>query len=115
MSVNADFPGNWQVLFSAPTTTTAATIYSVPTGVKSARIVGLNISATTGGAAATVWLNNGTTDYPLLDAKAITANTAEKYDFGYPALKTGWSVKVKDGTGSKLTFTLTVAEEYRTA
>lgn len=113
MSVDQDLQGSRQTFFSAPTTTSAATIYSVPTGVKSAVVVGLNIAATSGGAAATAWINNGTTDFPVLDAKSVSANTSELYTFGNPALKTGWSFKVKDGTGSKLTFTLTIVEETR--
>lgn len=113
MTVETNFPGSWQTFFQAPTTTAAAAVYSVPTGVKSAVLIGLNISATTGGAAATVWISNGVTDYPVLDAKSITANTAELYTFGNPVLKTGWSVKIKDGTGSKLTFAATIAEETR--
>jgi hypothetical protein len=113
MSVTFQIPGNIQTFFAAPSNTSAATIYNREAGVDNVVLVGLNITSTTGGAAATVWINDGSTDRLVLDAKAIAANTAELYDFGNPSIPIGGSVKVKDGTGSKLAFALTIAEEYR--
>lgn len=112
--MNAEFlfPGTWQVFFTKPANTTSNTIYTVQASVKSSRIVGMNI-ATTGASNVTVWLNNGSTDYLLLDAYVMAANTKITENFGHPALKAGWAVKVMTNNADDTTFMLTVAEELR--
>lgn len=96
--------------FAKPADTNAATIYTVPGAPARARLVGLNISGDVTSGAATVWINDGSTDWLVLDAKAISANTTEVYDFGHPILSAGHSVKVKTSAASKITFALTVSE-----
>lgn len=100
--------------FSKPANTSAATIYTAPTGIVSATLEAVNICSGGTGAAATVVMNDGSTDYPLLSAKAISANTTETYEFGNPVMLAGYTVKVTDGTGNILTFTATIAEQYPT-
>lgn len=98
-----------QTFFSKPADTNAATIYTA-SEVRSATLEAMNI-ATTGASDVTVWLNNGTTDYLLLDAFVMAANTQLLHTFGNPVMRDGWSVKVKTSNADDATFTLTVAEE----
>jgi len=100
-----------ETYFNSPTTTTTQTIYTVPSNIKAVTLDEICIASGATGAAASVWLNNGSTDRPLLLAKAISANTTETYSFGRPVMRAGNLVKVKDGTGNILHFTLTVAIE----
>lgn len=112
MSVNFNIQANRQTFFSAPANTSAATIYTRPTGADTVTLLDMNIAAS-GAASATVWLNDGTTDRLLLDTKAVSANTTELYNFGRPIVPTGGSIKVRTSSANNLTFTVTVAEEYR--
>lgn len=98
-----------QTFFSAPANTNAATIYSA-SQVRAATLEAISI-ATTGAANVTVWLNNGTTDYLLLDAYVMAANTQVLHTFGNPVLRSGWAVKVKTSSANNATFVATVAEE----
>lgn len=99
-----------QTFFAKPADLNAATIYTA-TGVQKATLEGMNI-AVTGASNVTVWLNNGTTDYLLLDAFVMAANTQVLHSFGSPTLRNGWAVKVKTSNADDATFTLTVAEEF---
>jgi hypothetical protein len=112
MSVTFQIPGNIQTAHSKPADTNYATIYTVPTEVKRAIIVGMNI-AVTGASSVTVAYNNGTTDVLLLDALSMSANTTQLFDFGNVALQEDWLVKVKTSNADDTTFVLTYAEEYR--
>jgi hypothetical protein len=109
MSVQFNTTGARATYFSKPADTNAATIYT-NSNVKFATLQAVNIAAT-GAASATVWVNNGSTDYLVLDAKSISANTTETYTFGNPVLQDGWSIKVKTSSANNITFTATVAEE----
>lgn len=100
-----------ETYFSSPTTSTTATIYTAPSNIKAVTLDELNIASGASGASASVWLNDGSTDRPLLLAKAIAANTTETYSFGRPVMRAGNAIKVRDGTGNILHFTLTVAIE----
>lgn len=97
--------------FAKPADTNAATMYTV-TSIPRAALDHLNI-ASTGAAAYTVWINDGTTDYLLADAISLGANSRVDLDFGEPSLLEGWSVKVKTSSANNLTFTLVMAEHYR--
>jgi hypothetical protein len=110
MSVSFNATARRRTAFKAPANTTAVSFDAVD---EITTLESLVICATTSGAAASVWINDGTTDWPLLDAKAIAANTTETYDFGNPVLEKTWALKVKDGTGAKLTFTATFATQTR--
>jgi len=112
MNAEMLFPGDWQTFFSKPADTVSNTIYTVPSGVKVARIVSMNI-ATTGASNVTVWINDGTADRLQLDANVMAANTKLTETLGHAALKTGWIVKVMTHNADDATFTLTVAEQYR--
>lgn len=110
MSVRFNATGRRRTSFKAPADTTAVSFTAV---TEVTVLEALTISATTGGAAASVWINDGADDWPLMDAVALSANTTQTYDFGNPVLQSGWSLKVKDGTGAKLTFTATFATQTR--
>ena len=113
MPVQFNSPGARQTFFSKPANTTANTIYTCAVGAGgSATLDSINI-ACTGACNITIWLNNGTTDYPLLDAFAVSANTSEQGDFGQPTLRDGWSIKVMTSNADDATFTAVVAEEIR--
>ena len=98
--------------YSKPSDTNAATVYTAPENILAVTLEAVNIAAT-GAADATVWLNDGSTDYLSLDAKSVSANTTEKYDFGNPVLESGHAIKVKTSSANNLTFTVTIAEELR--
>lgn len=109
MAVQFNASASRQTFFSKPADTNAATIYTA-NEVRSSTLEAINI-ATTGASNVTVWLNNGTTDYLLLDALVMGANEQVVYTFGNPVMRDGWSVKVKTSNADDATFTLTVAEE----
>jgi hypothetical protein len=109
MAVSFQSSGSRQTFFSKPANTTSNTIYSA-TNVRTSTIEGMNI-ATTGACNVTVWLYNGTTDYLLLDAYVMAANTQLLHTFGNPVMRSGWAVKVMTSNADDATFTLTVAEE----
>lgn len=112
MAVSFNSAARRITFFSKPSDTSAATIYTAPTYILSTTMEAVNIAAT-GAADATVWLNDGSTDYLLLDAKSLKANTTEEYDFGNPVLEPGYAIKVKTSSANNLTFTVTIAEELR--
>lgn len=114
MSIQFQANASRQTFFSKPANTNATTIYSCVlsggTSSGTATFEAINI-ACTGASDVTVWLNNGTTDYLLLDAFVMNANTQLLHTFGNPVMRDGWSVKVKTSNADDTTFTLTVAEE----
>lgn len=112
MSVSFNATGKRVTRFAKPTTTAASTIYTAPAGVVSATLEGVVIASGATGDSATVIINDGSTDWHLLSAEAITANTTETYEFANPVLGPGHAVKVVAGAGNILTFTVTVAEQY---
>ena len=112
MSVTFLNNGNIQTVWSAPSGTSAVTAYTRPAGVDRVTVLGVNIAASSA-ASATVWINDGTTDRLLLDTKAVSANTSELYEFGNPIVPPGGSIKVRTSSANNLTFTITLAEEYR--
>lgn len=112
MAVSFNSTGNRQTYFAKPADTNAATVYTVGTNVVSATLEAVNMAAT-GAAAATVWINDGSTDYLLTDALSVGANTTDTREFGNPVLRAGYSVKVKTSSANNLTFAVTIAEETR--
>jgi hypothetical protein len=112
MSVTINVPGNRQTIWSAPSGTSAVTAYTRPAGADNVTLLGINIAASSA-ASATVWINDGSTDRLALDTKSISANTAELYEFGNPIVPVGGSIKVRTSSANNLTFTITIAEEYR--
>jgi hypothetical protein len=113
MPVSFESVGSRQTFFSKPANTTANTVYTCALGVgDTATLEAINI-ACTGACNITIWLNNGSTDYLLLDAFAVSANTSELGDFGNPVLRDGWSVKVMTSNADDATFTVVVAEQIR--
>lgn len=112
MSVTFQIGGNIQTAYSKPADVNYATIYTVPSGVRRAVLIGMNI-AVTGASSVTVAYNNGSTDVLLIDALSMSANTFRTDDFGNVALQEGWLVKVKTSNADDTTFVLTYAEEYR--
>lgn len=109
--MSAIFTGNAsrQTFFSKPANLTANTAYTC-NNVRTATLEAVNI-ATTGASNVTVWINNGTTDYLLLDAFVMAANTQVLHTFGNPVLRDGWTIKVMTSNADDATFTVTVAEE----
>jgi hypothetical protein len=114
MSIQISQTGTRQTFFSKPSDTNAATVYTASSGVVRAVLESVNIAAT-GAANATVWLNDGSTDWLLLDAKTLSANTNNVEIFGEPVLRSGHSIKVKTSSANNLTFTVTLIEELRPA
>lgn len=110
MSVQFVKQGSRLTKAAAPADTNAATLYTVGADMLGAVLSGMNISGTSTSGSATVWWNDGSTDYLLLDAKAISANTTELYTFGNPFIKPGGSIKVKTSNANHLTFVLTVEQ-----
>lgn len=109
-AVSFNFIGKRYTKIAKPANTTAVELYVSPSGGKGSTLLGVAISAGGTGAAASVIINDGSTDWYLLNGKAVTANTTEIYDFGTPILDPGYKLKVVDGTGNLLTFTATFGE-----
>jgi hypothetical protein len=109
MSASFTATASRQTFFSKPADTNAATVYScaIP---GSATLESVNI-AVTGASNVTVWINNGSTDYLLLDAFVMAANTQVLHSFGNPVMRDGWAIKVKTSNADDATFVVTVAEE----
>lgn len=112
MSVTFQSNGNIQTIFSAPSGTSAVTPYTRPSGVDRVTLLAVNIACSSA-ASATVWINDGSTDRLLLDTKVMSANTSELYEFGNPVVPPSGSIKVRTSSANNLTFTITIAEEYR--
>jgi flagellar basal body rod protein FlgG len=113
MSVSFEATGSRQTFFSKPANTTANTVYTCALGTgDTATLEAVNI-AVTGASNVTVWVNNGTTDYLLLDAFVMAANTQLLHSFGNPVLRDGWSIKVMTSNADDATFTVVVAEQIR--
>lgn len=107
MSVTFPAPSLLGSSKAKPADTLAATLYTAP-AAQAVVVVAMNIAATAA-ASATVWLGDGT-DWLLLDAKAIAANTTETYTFGNPVLLSAHTIKIKSSSASNLTFVLTTAQ-----
>ena len=113
MAVSFEANGSRQTFFSKPSNTTANTVYTCALSDGStATLEAINI-ACTGACNITIWLNNGTTDYLLLDAFVMAANTQVLHDFGNPVLRDGWAIKVMTSNADDATFTVVVAEQIR--
>lgn len=95
-----------------PANTSAAAIYTVPTGVSRAQLIGMNIAALAA-ANASVFLNDGSTDYELVPTFAMGANTFRSETFGYPVLLAGYSLKVQTSSANNMSFYATVREFIR--
>lgn len=111
-AVSFNTQGQRSTVFAKPADTNAATVYTAPAGGKGSTLLGIAICAGTS-ATATVMINDGTTDWNLLTAKSVSANTTETYEFGNPVLKPGYTLKVQSGTGNTLTYIATLAEVTR--
>jgi hypothetical protein len=109
MSASFQASASRQTFFSKPANTTANTAYTcaIP---GTATLESVNI-AVTGASNVTVWLHNGTTDYLLLDAFVMAANTQLLHSFGNPVMRDGWAIKVMTSNADDATFCVTVAEE----
>lgn len=100
--------GSRRLVGLAPANTSEATMLTA--GDENPNIVGLIIANTTGSAAvATVKWGDGSTDYPILSAYSIAANTSYFQDLLLP-LRSGYTIKVTSGTSNALTFTLVVVD-----
>jgi len=103
-------PGKPSTYVAKPADTNAATLYSVPTGVAQAQLVGIN-TAVNGAANITVAVNNGSADYQLLWTYAMSANTQRRDTFGHPVLQAGWSLKVTTSNADDAAFVATIIEQ----
>jgi len=92
-----------------PADTNAATIYSVPTGVARAQLLGMNI-VNNGAANVTVSINNGSADYQLLWSFSLPANEQRLDTFGNPVMQSGWSLKVQTSNADDTSFVATIRE-----
>lgn len=103
-----------RTIAAKPADTNAATIYS-PASPAVGILNSIHI-ASTATADATVWWNDGSTDYLLLDAYTMPANEAVTFTFGGPVVRGGDGavIKVKTSSASNLTFTARI-DEYGVA
>lgn len=77
-------------------------------GSRGGRLESLVAACTTGGSTFSLWVNDGTNNVFILNAKAIAAN--DYLQIQHPiTLKDGWSLKCKDHTGAKISVTATFA------
>lgn len=99
-----------RTIASKPSDTNAATIYAPGTGATGV-LKYMNIAATSA-ASATVWWNDGSTDYLLLDAYSLPANTSVAFVFGEPVIRGDDSavLKVKTSSANNITFTARIDE-----
>jgi len=95
--------------FKKPGDTNANTIYTC--GSNTVATIEALSQTSEGAASATVWINDGTTDWVVQWAESLVTDSHHTETFGNPVLKPGWSVKVKSSVADKITFMLTVAEE----
>ena len=100
------------VNFKKPAVTTYETIYSASNTTR-AVFDHIAISCHINGSYS-VAINDGTTDWVIADAVALTANSEPKaLDFGQPVLLREWSIKVKSSVANAFTFMLTMQEINR--
>lgn len=102
--------GNRQTEHSKPSDTSATTVYTA-TNV-TATIESVSISCHNAGTA-TIIINDGSTDWTVLDQYAMSANTSEFFTFGKPELLDGHSIKVQSSTANYFTYSVTYIEETR--
>ena len=110
MSVQFQKVGNRQTFHSKPSDGSATTVYTA-SNVR-ATLSSVNISCHTAGNA-TVIINDGSTDFTVLDGYVMSVNTSELFTFGSLVLEDGHSVKVQSNTGDYFTYTVTIEEETR--
>jgi hypothetical protein len=95
-----------------PADTNVAAMYTV-VGAVGATVELIHI-ASTGAADASVWYNDGATDFLVVPIVTMAADGYITLQLDL-ALKQGWSIKVQSSVANLLTFTLVVAEFFRTA
>lgn len=84
--------------------------YTIATGndARSFRLESIVAACTTGGSSFSLWINDGTNDIYILNAKAIAANDYLKLEHPI-VLKKGWALRCKDHTGAKISVTAVLA------
>jgi len=102
-------PGIDSTYVAKPADTNAAAIYTVPTGVARAQLIGIT-SAANGASNITISINDGSADYQMLWTYALGANTSRTDNFGYPVMQAGWSLKVTTSNANNASFVATVRE-----
>ncbi len=84
--------------------------YTIATGsdARSFRLESVLAACATGGSSFSLWINDGTTDIYLFNAKPIAANDSLQVE--HPVvIKPGWSLRCKDHTGAKISVTAVLA------
>lgn len=87
---------------------TASYTIATATDARAFRLESIVAACTTGGSTFSLWVNDGSADVYILNAKAIAANDYLKLEHPI-VLKSGWSLKCKDHTGAKLSVTATLS------
>ena len=84
--------------------------YTIATGndARSFRLESIVAACTTGGSSFSLWVNDGTNNVYIINAKAIAANDYLKLEHPI-VLKKGWALKCKDHTGAKISVTAVLA------
>ena len=109
MTASVNVSGTRRIISSTPANTAEATLYTAPSGPNNA-VVEIWITNLTGSAAnATVKWGDGSTDYSLIDTKAIALRDYHKVECLIP-MRESYTVKITSGTNSALTFTIVVIE-----
>ena len=110
MSVAFDKIARHQTVYTKPANTSATTVYTASN--MTATFEAISISCHTAGSAS-VTINDGSTDFVVLDTYAMDANTSELFTFGNPILLDGYTIKVTSSTANYFTFATTIAEQFR--
>lgn len=101
-------PGARRQVSSTPADTNEATLLTA--GKENPTVVEIWITNLTGTAAnATVKWGDGSSDYSLIDTKAIAARDYLQAPCLIP-LRDGYTIKITSGTGNALTFTIVIVE-----
>lgn len=109
MTASVNVSGTRRIISSTPANTNEATLYTAPSGPNNALVEIWITNLTGSNANATVKWGDGSTDYSLIDTKAITARDYHKVECLIP-MRESYTVKITSGTNSALTFTIVVIE-----
>lgn len=112
MSAAFSKTGQRKTIFSAPANTSETSAHTVPSGGVGEVLQGINIAVGTA-ANISVRVNDGSTDWYLLDTYSQAANTTETYTFGEVFLEPGWIVKVTTSTANEAVFAITVEQVFQ--
>lgn len=94
---------------SAPSATTLTTVLTGD-GYQHVVVWSVDIASSTTGANASVVWNDGTTDFPILDAKAIAAASVEKLEwFNGFHIGPDMDLKVQTSLADELTFSFQIS------